>query len=443
MSDFFRVNVSSATSTTSIDEDDNKKAELVMQLPGNLIAHADSVKYAKMALMKLQVPLSKIPVCSLPVTGPNELDPFVDLDACVAILPGAPLQNVISPEIPRQYWVHQSFDQWNVTYLSAIPNNVHLTNSAESPRAREIRLHNHDFYSFADLFNIFEIALRDNFEQNYAGHFPSQSEQPLIKFTVNSDNTLTLEIRPQTELIALPSVKYPSDRNYDSTFIQQTTNFGHYKSDGEDYDFYDSEDYEFVPYTIGVSPSIAERLPNLPWLKRKNFLANFPYEYIYFLNTANARVELGSSITRKVNRILSPSIYYTNLSVKYHFPESDVISMVNISSLILVMNGASFNQQVFPVNFSDTTSRQAQISQIPIIEVYYPFLTHPSDHTSTLYISKESFSDAAPININPSLLKERVLSFKLFYITMNGEMKEILLPPFSTFTFQLAFELIH
>ena len=49
--------------------------------------------------------------------------------------------------------------------------------------------------------------------------------------------------------------------------------------------------------------------------------------------------------------------------------------------------------------------------------------------------------NAAPVKINPSLLRERSIKFKVWCVLKDGRMKEVVIPPTSVLSFQVCFEL--
>ena len=65
---YTRVNVSSNTSVPRFNEFNERYGEIDLQLPSNLISNIEKVKSVEMAVMKMAVPLSELPVVSLPLT---------------------------------------------------------------------------------------------------------------------------------------------------------------------------------------------------------------------------------------------------------------------------------------------------------------------------------------------------------------------------------------
>lgn len=437
MTEYFRVNVSSATSVNVLNEWGEQKAEVDMQLPGNLLAEVDDVESARMGVMKLQVPLSKLPITSMGIdvahSSPTSLN--VSLNGYVTVIPGRATQNQVLEVTPSAFWKWHDANwkrDWQVSQMTARVHHINDRNVGMSPTAIEIRRGYHEFNTIMELFRSLETAIGDSLYRNVDVDEHWLYEIPQVRPKVNSDNTVSIDVYPIEEKYAMPSNSLVSKDS-----VLAYINDG--QSSSNSTPFPAGRENQFSAYTICVSSSIARLLPSLPWLKRTNFLTGWPEEFMWLLNTDEANV----TFQPNAFQMLFPGTghWKHGTIVTYNFPESDAIVMSDVESILLVMNGTSFNQQVFPVNFTDTTRSAAQIGTIPIIEVYYPAWTKPSDRTSTLIVKRDEFTNSAPININPSLLKERVIKFKLYYITSSGEMREILIPRESPFSFQIAFEL--
>ncbi len=439
MTEYFRVNVSSATSVPVFNEWGDQKAEIDMQLPGNLLAEADSVERARMGVMKMQVPLAKLPITSMSIdtdrSSPSSN--YVKLNGYITVIPGFPSQNAISPTPPTHpvwNWSSTWTQNWNVSQLET---RVHHINGAEigiSPTVFEIRKGYHEFRTTMELFKTIETAINNAISQNVdTTAVPWFGSIPQVRLRVNSDNIISIDVYPTEGVYTMPAHSLVNQDNILS--------YTHDPTSDEKTPYPAGDGNVFSSYTICVSSSVANVLPSLPWIKRKNFLANWPAdeEYMWMLDTEQAYLSFQPDGFQMV--VPYTPLWKYGTIVTYNFPESDAIEMTDIESIILVMNGTAFNQQVFPVNFTPSSAVAAQIGTIPIIEVYYPAWDKPSDKTSTLIVKRDEFSNTAPININPSLLKERTIKFKLFYITSKGEMREILIPRESPFSFQIAFEL--
>lgn len=433
-SEYVRVNVTSATAVQRDDGYGNVLAEVDMQLPTNLLNSADEVESARMAVMKMQVPLTDLPAVTVPVTGWSR-NPVtgvytVDLPMKVLIVPYDILRGETT--ISDTCWIHDGVYPRPVTlYTNTVYNE---TMGGVNPGQYEYRRGYHEFptmQKFMQLFSFFvRVALGASFnfdDIHFVGNFKQVAEP---RFQVHSDNTISLRV---TGVSTGNLVPYGYNSGNRGTFLM--------------FDDGNHSPNTFHPYYIAANEELRNALPTLPWVRCQlpSWVNSGDWDdsqYMYILETSAAEIsrEVGNYEFTRAYGTSDPTLFKGTV-IDYHFAESDAITNVDINSIVLCMNGVAFNQQVYPVNYSVTTARQAQTGTIPIIEVYYPLWQRPSDKTGMLIIKNETFSDAAPIKINPSLLRERNIKFKLMCITSRGVMKEMSIPKNLPFTFQIAFEL--
>lgn len=451
---YTRVNVSSNTSVPRFNEFNERYGEIDLQLPSNLISNIEKVKSVEMAVMKMAVPLSELPVVSLPLTqwtnnnllstrGIVSIFPFeYDRDGQLVAPPSGIFRSSIVPVV--------------VSTPAA-----HALEIGDVAKAQEMEISRgyHDFGSIAEYLKAISTAVMRCVDYNINLN-TTEKHVADIEFVCKSDNTLELNYIP----------RYPPDRTGNTTAISRIAPFG----------FPDSVEHfstistpEFVKTepisnmrastnkTYGfyfiVNKRIADTLPSLPWIKVNNailpahikqtFWTSFlnqmdpgAEDAFYILDTKQATLEIQSNFLTCSNPTFGT---YSCDCLSYDFPFSDAISVTDIQSIVLTMNGTTMNQQVYPVNIRRGTVMQAnsQTTTIPIIEVYYPLWNRPSDLTTVMVISREVFSSAAPIKIDKSALLERSIKFKLYYITSEGDMREMMIPRGMPFNFQLCFAL--
>lgn len=421
---YFRVNISTATSERRVNELGQQYAEVLMNLPANLISlPTERIKSVRAAVMKMQIPLAEVPVSSIPVRDTisgNE----VETTGYIGVLPYH-----LSTSNEGNLLIPNSNSLIVVPLLRRMRAYVYKNAIKPGYDKKEIMMKRHDFENTAEFLDF----LNRNLQESYT--IPTYSK-PEMKFVQKSDNTISLIVRPlQRDFAFVPwftkSMVYEGRTRPDFNsriFKQALTGSEQYKS----YQLTES-------FFIYVNEEIYKKLPSLPWMKvhRDNiqsasFLAQYDEDYLYVLNTLQANMSF-----RKGENVFIGG--YQTDTIEYNFVQSDAVSTTSISSIILTMDGASFTEQVYPVNFSVTTKKTAQTTTVPILEVYYPMWTRPSDMTTTMIIARDSFENAAPVKINPYMLKERNLKFKLHYITTEGEMREMYIPLGVPFNFQLCF----
>lgn len=272
---------------------------------------------------------------------------------------------------------------------------------------------------------------------------------------------------PETDLTINSLINLEYYATYNRTVTKTTTTKTYELSEAN------SDSIKIDPFVIGGNLSLKKMFPSLPWIKiskdmfysdaiRDTTTSSYvpierqinpqlfidassrgngeSDENLYILDT---RQTSASVLTTHPYKVLLGSEYevYKIPEFVLKFTASDAVSLSTINSILLTMNGVVFNQEVYPVNFTSQSASSAQTGTIPVIENYLPLITRPSDLTTNMIVSRTDFANAAPIKINPSLLKERSIKFKLHYVTKNGEMKEMLIPDDAPFTFQLCFGL--
>lgn len=449
---YFRVNVTSTTSPPKYDVYGHRLGEVEMQLPNNILSCADKVESARMAVMKLEAPLANIPVLQLPVAinqQPSENRALL-LSATVAVVPGKIYNNVfsISPDNETNRIFSPNADLV-ATNLEVWPRNYHIESSAP---ITEYHLGYHEFTKMHEFCSVLNEAIYTNLRANLTHPTSENNSIPTCHFYVNSDNTISVKeiISGTANSFVLSGLPYAEHDNFSSKLEPV---LAYYKRvGGGNTSIVCSRRSTAV---IAVDASIANILPSLPWIKiynpvdmstgNRRHLECFG-DFFYVLNTSYAKVNFQqcnvmyrSGTGTGIPPDNFPASYGSE--IEYNFVESDAVTSSNINSIVLKMDGANLNEQVFPVNISRITMNSAQTTTVPIIQVYYPAWNKPSDLTGDLIVSKDVFSSAAPININPQMLKERSLRFKLYYITSKGEMREVCITETTPFCFQLCFEL--
>lgn len=431
MSRIHRVNVTSATSVPRYDAYGERIAEVEMQLPANIV-NAANVTEARMAVTKLKTSLANIPACSVPVSYVSDLilrTPFKVL--CVPIKGPRGIDRSLfeffRPSESPEYF--KRADELSYSHILVPPE--HATDPVLPDEAKaEAQRGYHNFEHITDFLNVFSNTVWQNISSNYA-EAGRPSNPGNLKFNVNSDNTITLQLDTrETEQMPLPynsGLMYYSNEEKHVVAVTRT---------GSNWDFLPTDFY-----LIGVNKELRDKLPTLPWKRYSNReeFGNWNEKYIYFLNTDIANL---SVLEQETLWYRGPNQSYKGVELKFTFAESDAVTISDVSSLILCMNGADFNNQVLPVNISASTIHAAQTTSVPIIDFYFPLWSRPSDMTTDFIVRQDEFSVIAPTNISPSLLRERSIRFKLYYVTTKGDMREMTMPSSSVLAFQLCIETI-
>ena len=426
--EYVRVNVSSATSPSRYNQFGEKIAEVEMELPANLVNNAGSVGRANMALMKMFLPMAAIPQNSVQIEVPLESSVPLQVELTSNLRVGFAPGNFSADTGEFRLNPLHAFFQLN-PMLQMTPlcfTARHGTRGQPIEYAKlERDAHEHELRTLNELIVSLNNALRTNLEDNQAEPDDPEKFAPQIWFEILSDNSIQINVLPIGSRPVLP----PSNPDIVRS-IHPIEYMTHYQLHPGRTD---------VAY-IAANEQLANLFPSLPWLKTTvHGGGEFP-EPCYLLDTTQANV----SIQHNYCTIVRDPGDQEKMScdkISFHFPASDVMTLTNISSFIVTMNGVCFNQQVYPVNFSPVTAAAAQTGVVPILEVFYPVLSSPSEFTTDLIVIKDDFSNAAPVKINPSLLRERSIKFKVWCVLKDGRMKEVVIPSTSVLSFQVCFEL--
>ena len=432
--EYFRVNITSATSTPKYNVWGEKVAEVDMMLPSNLLP-SNNVRRARMGVMKMEFSVAKVPYIVADIGSTPETGYYRYTNYYLGWLPAK--QNITSGRFVKQTGAGlplRKIYNWRrldvpITHLQQGKDEIAIQ-EANQTGIRE-------FMTVDDFTSWLSLKLSDALPKE-------GTSTPLIcKLAVNEDNTFSLILNHRifSNYICVPHSQehMTSDSNYDAVYIfEQGATENRYVQTSV-----------YSGYFI-ANDALAHELPSLPWIKIRPFwdggesmfpdgTQNVP-DYIYVLDTKQALYSVEQSQNVAYALEGEPSFYHFPIYT-FKFNTSDVVTCSDISSIVLCMNGTSFNQMVYPINISATTMAESQTTTVPIVEVYYPMMTRPSDTRTDVIITKENFSSAAPCNINPSLLKERSIKFKLYYITNKGVMREMYIPTETNLSFQICFEL--
>lgn len=508
--EYYRVNVTSATSTPNYTEDGKRKAEIDMQLPENLISLSNQgrITDVKMAVMKMNLPLSEVPTTYANITNilkfTEEIDgqPYdtytVVTDLQIGIIPGEIINNEIylGGDIGLTNRAEQQIEDSRRFFkkfpLESDPSYGELMAPAEVsfPLLDQLSLPESQlpvhvsklmetrkiyFDNINQFLRTISVPLKNRYAQAVkTGTIPNQARETCIWFDVNQDNTISLHFIPSGI-----SSGFPSGDHFLSTIFSVLTNptlkFFPVLNESHSPDTTVGI-WKNQPFMIAVNERLKNMLPTLPWIKIQNtkeviFCDNYGTsaihpltdnkhrgiffgstwwgKSIYVLDSSQATLTISS--TRKIVSVFDEqhpahSNYIELPELVYTFPCSDAVSISFVSSFILTMNGVTFNQEVLPVNYKSKvglTNGSTLTGTIPIIENYVPLSTKPSDLKTNMILSRVDFSNAAPISVSASVLKERNIKFKFFYITDEGDMEEMIIPDDTAATFQICFEITY
>ena len=174
---------------------------------------------------------------------------------------------------------------------------------------------------------------------------------------------------------------------------------------------------------------------SIPFWEDENW--DDPYFYVLDTMTGDSKFVDNGTMFPSDDAPVGDILYLTG--VDYTFDGYNLVDIVPIQSFVVMLNGVSLIQQTHPINITSANASSALTTQIPVVEVYYPMWDTLSDMSTNLVISKDAFSNAAPIVMDEHAMHERNISFTIHYITKSGEMKEVVLPPGGNLSLQICY----
>lgn len=461
--EYVRVNVTSLTSTPRYNEYGEQYAEVDMQLPSNLI-NSDNIASARMMMTKAKVSMARIPACTAPVTWDGEGTTYLKTPYKVMTYPGQIMEGTGAIAMGEEHYPLEGdfgyFNWSNIKYQHLTVAAQHVNEYIDSvydPLEKEAARGYHEFTSLSDFMYQLSQAVQYNLLDN--AYIQSQSTHLFLtpgftRFHVNADNTISLRVtafppmgatsaQNGYHLVPLPFNNCLSYRYKDINGVSPNTRGNGYivlTKRGSDFQV----DLRPDPYLICVNEALYNKLHTLPFIKKVNSdnagnrYGNWDEPYMYILDTRQCNVDIQQELTHWYR---SDSDSVQGATLTYHFNCSDAVSLVDVNSIVFALDGVNFTSQILPVNISRTNKSDSQLTTLPAITFYFPVWSRPSDSTTDLIIKEDNFTNGGPLTIDPSLLKQRTMRFKLYYVTSNGDLHEMLIPKENTLNLQVCFEI--
>ena len=129
-----------------------------------------------------------------------------------------------------------------------------------------------------------------------------------------------------------------------------------------------------------------------------------------------------------------------NVQLSFAWDNLPTVVLSPIASIVLTLDGMQVTQEIQPVNISQLQG-SSLTSTIPVIENFYSLAQTLRDLHDELVVAKESFDDTATYTIDAESGRQRTLKFSAKYITKDGRLHQIYIPPNGVFSLQLTFGL--
>lgn len=476
----FRANFSNTTTPSSsggrqLNEYGEEIASIPLQLPTNLIPVTRRPKRVEVQLSKLNVPLTNVPVAQLPVrevlftsythanirsTGLVTIWPFHHSGGGTLSGRGyqMPFYRAPAGGPPPSYI-------WPVGRV-----NIPIRGTLENTKTRAFVKHveerkMYDFYTFEELCGCithsFETCLKQILSAVGGDDFPvADVFTPYFTIGSNGEMKVTMYNRGSKYALApfhpeiydrngsLRDSLYPFCKRIDRAGACQET--------------YNGDRYSGA-FSLVVNHVIRDLFPSLPWIEYDNDelvkWADHPAlcdeipgwtdrndgdSKFYALDTTAASLSVdqyANECTFKGDASSSQRILTSN--VNFSFMNVSFLSVIPVMCFCVTLDGIGMSKQSFPVNISQPTASSALTAQLPILEVYYPFWQDLKDLSTNLIVVKDAFSNTAPIVLDEAAIHERNIRVTVHYVTKDGWIHKLTIPPSSYFSFQMCFSIFY
>lgn len=138
-------------------------------------------------------------------------------------------------------------------------------------------------------------------------------------------------------------------------------------------------------------------------------------------------------------KVIAPSTV-GNTRLTFTWSNLPVVVLSPISSIVLTLQGMQVGQEIQPINMT-TVGGASLTTSIPVIENYYSLAQSLRDLHDELVVVKDQFDDTATYTLANTGGQERSLILRAQYITKDGKLHQLYIPPNGVFSIQITFGL--
>lgn len=462
--EFIKLNTSiytgSNSQTLQQDADGNNKGVIELRLPDS-ISHASDITSIDLQVNKLSVSLFNLPVAFVPV----------DQTAL-----SSAIRN--KTPIPTKLWIgfwpyyvrddgkiYPEFDidtPYKFPYSAVVPISLPLTfetlDVEYAMRTGKLPIKRLDTLCFA-----LENALADAYSLLRATTYPVTTRNAEVEIDFTSDS-FSISLKPERfpdstsqYLFGTPGLCTSWVTGIGASY--SSTRLGMYLRDGNKEEYFMPKVnipnfYANVAYGVNivVNTELKELLNFLPWISsvRYGSLQSFQKfrtyggvtisdsETFYIINSTAATVTTDWSSEWKVpNLSTNPELAYKYLNASYRWNNVPTILMSPVSSIVLLMDGMGVTPQIMPINIQQSQG-SSLTTTVPVIENYFPLASSVRDIHDVLLVTREAFSNTPLFSVTPNSITERSLRFRVGFVTKDGQLFDLYIPPTGTFSLNLV-----
>ena len=168
-----------------------------------------------------------------------------------------------------------------------------------------------------------------------------------------------------------------------------------------------------------------------------------PYNSAYMFTYLGESVKRSEIIKYEKTITEQDPMYSGNIHISYRWKNLASLIMSPLQSLVLIISGVNTTNEIMPINTSNNDSNGNIVQTIPIIENYYSFASTLAQLSDELIIVKDDFDDTAKYRLPTKGGTERNLQFAMKYVTKDGQIHQLYIPPTGVFNLQLTFKIYY
>ena len=134
----------------------------------------------------------------------------------------------------------------------------------------------------------------------------------------------------------------------------------------------------------------------------------------------------------------SQNEWYGNIRVNFEWDNIPIVVISPIQSIVLTLQGMNVSQEFQPINVAQAGG-SSLTSTIPVIENYYSLAQTIRDLHDELVVIKDSYDDQPCYSLSTVDGQARSLRLAAHYITKDGRLHQIYIPPNGVFSLQVTF----
>ncbi len=169
-------------------------------------------------------------------------------------------------------------------------------------------------------------------------------------------------------------------------------------------------------------------------------------ETFYILDGTSTQVTIGpqevTEVTIRTGLGPEETKLVGNVRLSFTWDNLPMVVLSPVASIVLVLKGISVSEEIQPVNIpNDTRTGSSLTSVIPVVENYYSMATTLRDLHDELVVAREDYDNTPTYTMQPAGGQERTILLSAMYLTKDGNLRQIYIPPNGVFSVQLTFAL--